>query len=101
MRKLYQCKATVTYNYKIIVEEGQIPDDIAYACLDEVADDNGRPKPDDIHTREIKITKDLTGLESVYCCDSNFDGFMISDLLEEEFPEEHPIDVQHNPDTNL
>lgn len=87
MRKLYQCRATITYNYKVIVEDGQTPDDIAYACLDEVVDDHGRPKPEDIILREVKITKDLEGLESVYCCDSTFNGFMISDLQEEEFPE--------------
>jgi hypothetical protein len=87
MRRLYQCRATITYNYKIIVEEGQDGQDIAYACLDEVVDDHGRPRPEDISLREVKITKDLEGLESVYSCDSSFDGFMISDLLEEEFPE--------------
>jgi hypothetical protein len=87
MRKLYQCQATITYNYKILVEDGQIPDDVAYHCLDEAVDDTGRPKPEDISIREIKITKGLAGYEAVYCQGDIFDGFDIKDLLEEEFPE--------------
>ena len=29
MRKLYQCKAILTYSYKILVEDGQNEDDVA------------------------------------------------------------------------
>lgn len=90
MRKLYQCKAILTYSYKILVEDGQTPEDVAYACLDEVVDDSGRPRPKDLIVREVEITKDLKGLEAVYCDSSSFNGFLISDLIEEHFlePEE-------------
>ena len=88
MRKLYQCQATIIHNYKIIVEDGQTPEDVAYACLDEVVDDSGRPRPEDLIVREVKITKDLQEMEAVYCdSSSSFNGFLISDLLEELFPE--------------
>lgn len=87
MRKLYQCKAILTYSYKILVEDGQNEDDVANLCLDEVIEDNGCPKPDDIILREIKITKNLEGNEALYCQGDTFDGLLISDLLDEEFPE--------------
>jgi hypothetical protein len=87
MRRLYQCQATIIHSYKIIVEDGQTPEDIAYACLDEVVDDSGRPRPKDLIVREVKITKDLQGMEAVYCDSSSFNGFLISDLIEEHFLE--------------
>jgi hypothetical protein len=87
MRRLFQCQATLIYNYKIIVEDGQTPEDVAYACLDEVVDDSGRPRPKDLIVREVKITKDLQEMEAVYCDSSSFNGFLISDLIEEHFPE--------------
>jgi hypothetical protein len=88
MRRLFQCQATIIHSYKIIVEDGQTPEDVAYACLDEVVDDSGRPRPKDLIVREVKITKDLQEMEAVYCdSSSSFNGFLISDLIEEHFPE--------------
>ena len=101
MRKLYQCKATLIYNYKILVEDGQNEDDVAYLCLDEIVEDSGRPKPNDIILREIKITKDLEGFEALYSQGDAFDGLLVSDLLEEYFPEpEEDEQPKINPDPN-
>jgi hypothetical protein len=101
MRKLYQCKAILTYSYKILVEDGQNEDDVANLCLDEVIEDNGCPKPDDIILREIKITKDLKGFEALYSQGDTFDGLLVSDLLEEHFPEpEEDEQPKINPDPN-
>ena len=88
MRKLYQCKAVLTYNYKILVEDGQNEDDVAYLCLDEIVEDSGRPKPDYINLKEIKITSNLEGNEALYSQGDTFEGLLVSDLIEEHFPAE-------------
>ena len=97
MRKLYQCKVSITYLYKVIVEEGQNPDDVALKCLDEVIYDCGTDTKD-MTVRELKITKDLAdrvGGETLYYHDSDFEGIYVSCLVEEHLAETEP---KINPD---
>lgn len=92
MRELYQVEVEVAYKYFIVVEKGQDPKEIAALCLDEAANDSGRPEPREFYSRKIELPElnniqKRQGYAPVYHHNSTFEGMDIDDYLEQHYEE--------------
>lgn len=86
MKKIYQVEATLTYNYKIVVEQDQDENEIAKRNIIFAKNDFD---PEEVFSiREIKIHPNLEGYEELY----NYNG-NVNDFVEQYYqePEEQEL----------
>lgn len=87
MKKIYQVEATLTYNYKIVVEQDQDENEIAKRNIIFAKNDFD---PEEVFSiREIKIHPNLEGYEELY----NYNG-NVNDFVEQYYqePEEQELE---------
>ncbi len=88
MKKIYQVEATLTYNYKIVVDQDQDENKIAMANIMFVKNDIDPEEA--FFIKEIEIHPNLEGYEELY----NYHG-NVNDFVEEYYQQPEESDLEN------